>query len=137
MRTDINIYEATEATPELANAIAALLPQLSTTPHPFGLDDLKAIASSKESHLFILAVNGQTAGMITGRKAWAEDLVVDSSWRGHSFGKLLINHVIQFAKDNGPCQLMLTSRPSRIAANALYRSIGFEAKETNVYKMSL
>lgn len=47
MRTDINIYEATEATPELANAIAALLPQLSATPHPFGLDDLKAIASSK------------------------------------------------------------------------------------------
>ena len=46
MRTDINIYEATEATPELANAIAALLPQLSATPHPFGLDDLKAIASS-------------------------------------------------------------------------------------------
>lgn len=145
MRTDINIYEATEATPELANAIAALLPQLSTTPHPFGLDDLKAIASSKDSHLFILAVNGQTAGMITlafyttptGRKAWAEDLVVDSSWRGHSFGKLLINHVIQFAEGNGPCQLMLTSRPSRIAANALYRSIGFEAKETNVYKMSL
>ena len=73
----------------------------------------------------------------TGRKAWAEDLVVDSSWRGHSFGKLLINHVIQFAEDNGPCLLMLTSRPSRIAANALYRSIGFEAKETNVYKMSL
>lgn len=64
MRTDINIYETTEATPELANAIAALLPQLSTTPHPFGLDDLKAIASSKDSHLFILAVNGQTAGMI-------------------------------------------------------------------------
>lgn len=145
MRTDINIYEATEATPELANAIAALLPQLSTTPHPFGLDDLKAIVSSKDSHLFILAVNGQTAGMITlafyttptGRKAWAEDLVVDSSWRGHSFGKLLINHVIQFAEDNSPCQLMLTSRPSRTAANALYKSIGFAAKETNVYKMSL
>ena len=30
---------------------------------------------------------------------------------------------------------MLTSRPSRVVANQLYQSLGFEKRETNVYKM--
>jgi len=31
----------------------------------------------------------------------------------------------------------LTSRPSREAANALYRKVGFEQRETNVYRIEL
>ena len=34
-------------------------------------------------------------------------------------------------------KLMLTSHPSRIAANNLYRSIGFEQYETNMYRLKL
>jgi hypothetical protein len=32
---------------------------------------------------------------------------------------------------------MLTSNPKRIAANKLYQAMGFERKETNVYRMKL
>lgn len=32
---------------------------------------------------------------------------------------------------------MLTSRPSRVAANRLYRHMGFGSKETNVYKIEV
>jgi len=31
----------------------------------------------------------------------------------------------------------LTSRPSRVAANQLYLAMGFEARETNVFRFSL
>ena len=31
--------------------------------------------------------------------------------------------------------LMLTSNPKRVAANKLYQAMGFERKETNVYRM--
>lgn len=36
-----------------------------------------------------------------------------------------------------PVDLHLTSMPSRVEANELYQSLGFEQRETNVYKMSL
>lgn len=32
---------------------------------------------------------------------------------------------------------MLTSNPTRIAANKLYQKLGFEQKQTNVYRMNL
>ena len=72
----------------------------------------------------------------TGRKLWVEDVVVDSSLRGKSIGRALVQHAIEKAKEIGGT-LMLTSKPARVAANALYRSSGFEQKETNVYRMKV
>ena len=73
----------------------------------------------------------------TGRKAWIEDVVVDSQMRGQKLGRLLIDRVVDEARRLAPCSLMLTSRPARVAANALYKSAGFEQRETNVYKRVL
>ena len=73
----------------------------------------------------------------TGRKMWIEDVVVDTAVRGHSFGRAMVEHTIEYAKGLGSGTLMLTSRPSRITANALYRSCEFEQKETNVYRMDI
>ena len=41
------------------------------------------------------------------------------------------------AKSFGALAVDLTSRPSREAANRLYLSVGFEARDTNVYRYSL
>jgi ribosomal protein S18 acetylase RimI-like enzyme len=68
---------------------------------------------------------------------WIEDVVVDEAMRGRSIGRLLVNSAIEYAKTLGGGTLMLTSRPSREAANALYRSCGFVFKETNNYKMEI
>ena len=73
----------------------------------------------------------------TGRKMWIEDVVVDVAARGNSFGRAMVEYAVGYARGLGDGALMLTSRPSRIAANALYRSSGFEQKETNVYKMDI
>lgn len=73
----------------------------------------------------------------TGRKMWIEDVVVDESARGLSIGRAMVGHAIEYAKELGGGALMLTSRPSRIAANNLYRSCDFKQKETNVYKMDI
>ena len=72
----------------------------------------------------------------TGRKAWIEDVVVDQNYRGKGYGKVMIEKVIELCRNKGNVTLMLTSRPSRVAANQLYKSLGFETRETNVYKMS-
>lgn len=145
MNCDVSVYELKEAATALVEPINRLLRQLSSSPHQFTLDSLEAIVQSANSHLFIAEVDGVVAGMLTlcdylaptGRKMWIEDVVVDEAARGRSIGRLLVNTAIEYAKSIGPGTLMLTSRPSREAANALYRSCGFVFKETNNYKMDV
>ena len=72
----------------------------------------------------------------TGRKASIEDVVVNSTFRGQGIGKALMEYIIDFARrELAPIDIHLTSRPHRIAANELYQSLGFERRETNVYRM--
>lgn len=138
----VRIFELHDASEMYVTAVNSLLAQLTTNSVSFGMDELEAIVASPASHLFILEYDGTVAGMLTlgeylaptGRKMWIEDVVVDNSVRGRSFGRALVEHAMDFAASIGGGTLMLTSRPSRIAANNLYRSCGFNSKETNVYK---
>lgn len=142
---DTTIFEATEPRREHLEAINSLLPQLSQTASAMSIDDLEAITASPQSHLFLLNADGATVGMCvlavyatpTGRKAWIEDLVIDSRARGQHLGRKLLSHVVEKARCYAPCTLMLTSRPSRVAANRMYQAAGFERKETNVYRMRI
>ena len=68
----------------------------------------------------------------------AKDVVVASAYRGQGIGRTLLQRIIDFAGSKlSPIDLHLTSNPSRVEANALYQALGFEQRETNVYKMSL
>jgi ribosomal protein S18 acetylase RimI-like enzyme len=70
----------------------------------------------------------------TGVRAWIEDVVVDQSARGRGVGEALSRRALELAAQAGARTVELTSRPSREAANRLYRRLGFEARETNVYR---
>ena len=145
MACDIKIFEATTAENVYVDAINRLLVQLSSSPVLFTHEKLADIVASSSSHLFFAEHAGEIVGMLTigeylaptGRKVWIEDVVVDEAMRGRSLGCMLVEHAITYSKTTGGGTLMLTSRPSRIAANRLYRSCGFEPKETNMYRMSL
>lgn len=145
MACDIKIFEATTAENVYVDAVNRLLVQLSSSPVLFTHGKLEDIVASSSSHLFFAEHAGEIVGMLTigeylaptGRKVWIEDVVVDEAMRGRSLGRMLVEHAITYSKTTGGGTLMLTSRPSRIAANRLYRSCGFEPKETNMYRMSL
>ena len=143
--TNIKIERITSADSSTAKAISLLLKQLSSQEFIFTERELAALINDSSSSLFLLFAKDKIAGMLTlgtylsptGRKAWIEDVVVDSAYRGKGYGKMLVEHAIEYARTLSPCTLMLTSNPARIAANELYRASGFEQKITNVYKMSL
>ena len=74
----------------------------------------------------------------TGRKASVEDVVVLQAYRGQGIGRTLLQRIIDFAGTKlSPIDLHLTSSPWREEANALYLALGFEKRDTNVYKMTL
>lgn len=139
------IFELTTACEEYVEPINRLLAQLSSSPVVFTQKELQAIVDAPTTHLFLLRVDGAIVGMITlgcylaptGCKYWIEDVVVDAAMRGRAYGRRLVEFVVDFASEKGDGVLMLTSKPARVAANALYRAVGFQPKETNVYRMAL
>lgn len=145
MSENISIYELLETDDKYVDAVNRLLGQLSSTPRRFSMASLEAIVNSENSHLLLAEVDGKVAGMLTlshylaptGLKMWIEDVVVDEAMRGRSLGRRLVERAVEYARTLGPGTLMLTSRPSREAANALYRSCGFTFKETNNYTMKI
>jgi ribosomal protein S18 acetylase RimI-like enzyme len=103
------------------------------------------MVDSEDSVLFVARIGGRIVGSLTlalyriptGTKAWIEDVVVDVGARGHGLGELLNRAALDEARSRGAKDVSLTSRPSREAANRLYQRIGFEARETNVYRYTL
>ena len=141
----LEIFEVKEACDGYVESINRLLAQLSSSGRCLTFGQLQAMVDCAASHLFLARRNGEIVAMLTlgeylaptGRKMWIEDVVVDAAARGNSFGRAMVEYAVGYARGLGDGALMLTSRPSRIAANALYRSSGFEQKETNVYKMDI
>jgi ribosomal protein S18 acetylase RimI-like enzyme len=139
--TTIEIVE--EPTQEVVDALARLLPQLSSATPP----DASQLATIMDggSTVFIARVDGAIVGSLTlvlyriatGLKAWIEDVVVDEAARGHGVGESLNMAALEEARRHGAKAVSLTSRPSREAANRLYQRIGFSARDTNVYRYDL
>jgi ribosomal protein S18 acetylase RimI-like enzyme len=137
-------------TDELVEAMAALIPQLSSSSPAPGPDELAEIVGSDATHLLIArdgdgpGLGGAIVGSMTlavfriptGVRAWIEDVVVDAGARGHGVGETLNRAALEVAARRGARTVDLTSRPSREAANRLYQRIGFVQRETNVYRFS-
>lgn len=128
------------------HAVVRLLTQLTTRSITFTPDMYRALIEDSCSELCLLTDSqAQVVGMLTlntcvsptGKRGWIEDVVVDEAYRGKALGRKLVDYAIGLSRERGLQTVMLTSNPKRVAANALYRSMGFEPKETNVYKMQL
>lgn len=145
---DVEITRVAEVTDELVDAFALLIPQLSRSNPPPDADMLRRIVNSDSSMILIArdpADNNRIVGSMTlvtftiptGIRSWIEDVVVDDAARGRGVGDKLNRVALDYARELGATTVDLTSRPSREAANRLYQRIGFEQRETNVYRYKL
>lgn len=139
------IAQLLAASAEHLEALQRLLPQLTERPTEFSSSDLEQLCASPLTAVYLLSDEENRiqatctlcyAPSPTGVKAWLEDVVVDSDARGRGYAKRIVQHAISQAQQQGAKSLNLTSRPTRLAANALYQRLGFELRETNVYCMA-
>ena len=144
-----------QSSPELVAAMERLIPQLSRSAKPLTAEQTQALVDQDSVYLFVFRTDkpvtaadgneveaGTILGMLslatfaipTGVRAWVEDVVVDAGTRGMGAGQQLVEAAVAHAQKIGARTVDLTSRPSREAANRLYRRCGFELRETNVYR---
>jgi ribosomal protein S18 acetylase RimI-like enzyme len=142
----ITISEVSRVDDATVAAVSRLLPQLSrSSAAPTAAELTELVASPATTLLAATADDGTIVGMLTlalfriptGVRAWIEDVVVDDAARGSGAATALTHAALDAARAAGAKTVELTSRPSREAANRLYQRIGFEARETNVYRFTL
>jgi ribosomal protein S18 acetylase RimI-like enzyme len=141
----VRVEEVTTASADLTAAIGRLVGQLSSSATAPTEDELREIVESPATRLLVAcddddAIVGSLTLVLfripTGVRAWIEDVVVDESARRRGVGEALSREALRLAADAGARSVDLTSRPSREEANRLYRRLGFEERETTVYRFS-
>jgi ribosomal protein S18 acetylase RimI-like enzyme len=138
----IEVEAVRQVTDELVEACRRLLPQLSSSAAPLRADDLARIVDHQANTLFVARNQGVIVGMLTlvtfplpsGLRARIEDVVVDQNARGQGVGTTLTMAAIDLAQEQGARSVDLTSRASRVAANRLYQQLGFQLRDSNVYR---
>ena len=127
---------------DLQSLLCELVPDVVTTP-----DRIKDAVKKPDSHVIVAIGNEEhikgcavmcVYTLLTGKQATVENVIVSSSYRGKHVGRAMMEYLIEFARIHyGDIVLNLTSNPKSIAANNLYRSLGFQQRETNVYKLAV
>lgn len=74
---------------------------------------------------------------ISEKCARIEHIVLDEKYRGQGLGEKLTLKLIESARAKKVKQIELTSSSSRLAANKLYQKLGFEIRDTNVFRLKL
>ncbi len=139
------IETITAITPSVADSIAALVGQLSSSAKVPTRKELEAIVNAPGTVLLAVRQSGNLVGMLTlvtfaiptGVRAIIEDVVVDEHYRGQGLAAALTREALARAEAAGARTVDLTSRPSREAANRLYQKLGFQKRDSNVYRYTL
>jgi GNAT superfamily N-acetyltransferase len=140
------VREATAVDDALVRAFERLIPQLSRSSPPPTAAELESIVTAEHAHVLLAfdddgTIIGTTTLVVfripTGMRAIIEDVVVDSAYSGRGTSYDLARAALDLARRHGAKTVDLTSRPSREAANHVYQKLGFEQRETNVYRYAL
>jgi ribosomal protein S18 acetylase RimI-like enzyme len=141
-RTGVTVELVHQVTDELVDAVRRLLPQLSSSAAPLDAGDLATIVGHQAVTMFVARNDRGIVGMLTlvtfplpsGVRTRIEDVVVDRDARGQGVGTALTMAALELARERGARSVDLTSRASRVEANRLYQGLGFQLRDSNVYR---
>jgi ribosomal protein S18 acetylase RimI-like enzyme len=141
----IKIEIAEQYSSKLLDGVSQLMQVLGASGKPPTTAELQAIIASPATYLFIATDMGRVVGMLTlvivpipsGVRAHIEDVAVAVSHQRMGIGRSLTKAAIERAVSSFARTIDLTSRPSREAAIRLYHSLGFQKRDTGLYRLSL
>lgn len=140
----IEVRPLQQVTDDTVAVLGPLVRQLSTHATLPTRAELTRIVDCPTNTVLLAHDGDRVVGMLTlvvfpiptGIRAWIEDVVVDGNSRGQGIGIALTNEAIRIGRELGARSIDLTSRPARVAANRLYEKLGFELRDSKVYRLS-
>ena len=78
-----------------------------------------------------------TYRVISGHKGMIEDVVVDQRHRGKGIGRMLMEKLLQEGRNRELDEILLFSGHHRTPAINLYKSLGFQLKDSGLYRLPL
>ncbi|MER5699006.1 GNAT family N-acetyltransferase [Streptomyces mirabilis] len=142
---DVRVEIIRAASQELVDAFDRLLPQLSSTAKPLDYEALDRMVTCDANTVLVARTPDSIVGTLTlvllplpsGLRARVEDVVVDGAARGQGVAGLLTQEALRLAWEAGARTVDLTSRPDRAAANRLYERLGFQVRQSTVYRFAI
>jgi phosphinothricin acetyltransferase len=78
-----------------------------------------------------------TYKVISGKKGWIEDVVVDKKYRGQGIGRKLMEKLLEEGRKKNLTEILLFTEDHRIPAIKLYSDLGFQLKESRIYTLKM
>lgn len=141
----MKIEQLQNVTTKAVEELNKLLQQVSKNPSPLTYAGLLDFIKDPAVTLLTMKDGGVIIGMgtliafhtINGKRGNLEHIIVDEAYRGQGLGEKLCKQLIEVAREQKLKQLELTSNADRVAARALYQKLGFEPRDTGVFKLKL
>ena len=136
---ELRILQGSDVTPEMERQISLLMDQLNPQLKPRGLAE--TITETGNFYILCALEGDKVLGMaslaiyqvLSGKKGWIEDVVVDQKQRRKGVAKILTQELIRLSRELGLDQLLLYTGAHRKAAHQLYEACGFIRKQSYQY----
>jgi GNAT superfamily N-acetyltransferase len=143
----IRIETANEATTEVHDALARLLPQLNATLPIPDMARLQRLVADPDVTLLLArdgdGIVGTTTVIVYTTPFWIkarlDEVVVDRSARGQGTGEALVKAALEVARQKGAqiAELQSGRGPARDAAHRLYERLGFRIRDSDLFRIVL
>jgi GNAT superfamily N-acetyltransferase len=141
------IEAVSAVTPEVHEALSRLLPQLNPKLVVPDRERLERLVEDPDVVLLVARDGGQIVGTTTvivyttpfWIKARLDEVVVDEAARGKGVGEALVKAALDVGRDRGAqiAELQSGRGPRREAAHRLYERLGFQIRDTDVFRIVL
>ncbi len=135
----VGILKQTDLNDQTKEQIKALFEQLNPDKKSIALEEVLdptnpvTLAYYRENSEIVGIALMCTYNVISGRKGWIEDVVVDTNYRGKGIGRKLMEILIQEGKEKNLTEILLFTEEEKKAAINLYQSLGFDLKNSHLY----
>lgn len=100
-------------------------------------DNIELIAVNDLEVVGYLVLNTCLDAVLGIKYAYVNYVCVKEEYRGQHIASMMFEKVFSLCKENNISYLELTSRATRVAAHNLYKKLGFEVRETTVFRKEI
>ena len=136
---EIDILTKTKLNPNVQKQVSDLFQQLGGNKKQISLTEVLdeknqiTIAYCKDKDEIIGIALMCNYNVISGKKGWIEDVVVNSEYRGKGIGRKLMNKLLEVGKEKELSEILLFTEDHRTPAINLYSDLGFIVKDSRIY----